>query len=169
MLQVGCGSFGPTHLDAWRRLGLREALWVADPDPEARARAAACDVPAERIVPDYRALLPEVDLVDVVATTELHVEICLAAIEAGKDVFVEKPLSLVADDARRLALAVERRDRVLQVGYYFRHHPLSWYAKERLGRGELGELRYLSANFSGFKRARRDVGCTANDAVHFLD
>ena len=36
-------------------------------------------------------------------------------------------------------------------------------------RGELGELRYLAGNFSGFKRARKDVGCTANDAVHFLD
>jgi len=157
------------HLEAWRRLGLRDALWVADPDPEARARAAAWDIPPERIAADYRAVLPEVDLVDVVAATDLHVEICLAAIEAGKDVFVEKPLTLVADDARRFAAAVELGDRVLQVGYYFRHHPLSWYAKERIEHGDLGALRYLSANFSGFKRARRDVGCTANDAVHFLD
>ena len=169
VLQIGCGAFGPTHLEAWRRLGLREALWVADPDPEACARAAACDIPAERIVADYRTVLPDVDVVDVVAATELHVEICLAAIVAGKDVFVEKPLTLSADGARRLAQAVERSGRVLQVGYYFRHHPLSWYAKERADRGDLGDLRYLSANFSGFKRARRDVGCTANDAVHFLD
>ncbi|MGH6896624.1 MAG: Gfo/Idh/MocA family protein [Geminicoccaceae bacterium] len=169
VLQVGCGSFGPSHLEAWRRLGLREALWVADPDPDARARAAACDIPAERIVADYRAVLPEVDVVDVVAATELHVEICLAAIAAGKDVFVEKPLTLVTAEARKLAAALERSNRVLQVGYYFRHHPLTWYAKERSQRGDLGELRYLSGNFSGFKRARRDVGCTANDAVHFLD
>jgi predicted dehydrogenase len=169
VLQVGCGGFGPTHLEAWRRLGFRDALWVADPDPGARARAAACDIPAARIVADYRAVLDEVDLLDVVAATERHVEICLAAIAAGKDVFVEKPLTLVAADARRLADAVEEADRIVQVGYYFRHHPLSWYAKERLEQAELGELRYLSGNFSGFKRARRDVGCTANDAVHFLD
>jgi predicted dehydrogenase len=169
VLQIGCGSFGPTPLEAWRRLGLGETLWVADPDPDARARAAACNVPAARIAADYRAVLDQVDLVDVVAATDRHVEICLAAIAAGKDVFVEKPLTLVADDARRLAAAVEESDRVLQVGYYFRHRPLTWYARERIGRGEIGELRYLSGNFSGFKRARRDVGCTANDAVHFLD
>jgi predicted dehydrogenase len=169
VLQVGCGSFGPAHLEAWRRLGLRETLWVADPDPDARARAAACDVPAERIVSDYREALPAVEVVDIVAATDRHVEICTAAIAAGKDVFVEKPLTLRADEARRLALTVERSGRVLQVGYYFRHHPLSRYAKERAERGDLGELRYLSADFSGFKRARRDVGCTANDAVHFLD
>lgn len=169
VLQVGCGSFGPTHLEAWRRLGLRASLWVADPDPEARARATASDVPAERIVADFREVLGEVDVVDVVAATDRHVEICQAALAAGKDVFVEKPLTLLADEARRLALAVERAGRVLQVGYYFRHHPLTSYARERIARGELGELRYLSGNFSGFKRARKDVGCTANDAVHFLD
>jgi predicted dehydrogenase len=169
VLQVGCGSFGPTHLEAWRRLDLRASLWVADPDPEARARAAAAGIPAERIVVDYRAVLGEADVVDVVAATERHVEICLAALAAGKDVFVEKPLTLVADDARRLAEAVEDTGRVLQVGYYFRHHPLTAYARERIARGELGELRYLAGNFSGFKRARQDVGCTANDAVHFLD
>jgi predicted dehydrogenase len=129
VLQVGCGGFGPTHLEAWRRLGFRDALWVADPDPEARARAAACDIPAARIVADYRPALGEVDLVDVVAATERHVEICLAAIAAGKDVFVEKPLALVADDARRLAAAVDASDRVLQVGYYYRHHPLTGYAR----------------------------------------
>jgi predicted dehydrogenase len=169
VLQVGCGSFGPSHLEAWRRLGFRDRLWVADPDSDARARAAACDIPAERIVPGYREVLREVDVVDVVAATEVHVEICLAAIAAGKDVFVEKPLTLVADEARKLAQAVARSDRVLQIGYYFRHHPLSWYVKERVRQGEFGELRYLCGNFSGFKRARRDVGCTANDAVHFLD
>ncbi len=169
VLQVGCGSFGPTHLEAWRRLGLRGSLWVADPDPEARAVAAAGDIPPARIVADYREVLREVDVVDIVAATDRHVELCLAALAAGKDVFVEKPLTLVADDARRLADAVEHTGRVLQVGYYFRHHPLTWYARERIARGELGELRYLSGNFSGFKRARKDVGCTANDAVHFLD
>jgi hypothetical protein len=45
VLQIGCGSFGPTHLEAWRRPGLRDSLWVADPHPEARARAAAGDIP----------------------------------------------------------------------------------------------------------------------------
>ena len=58
---------------------------------------------------------------------------------------------------------------MLQVGYYFRHHPLFRYAKERVAAGDLGELRYLSGTFAGFKRARADMGVTASDAVHFLD
>ena len=166
LLQVGCGGFGPVHLAAWRRL--RAEVWIADPDPGARARAAA-HLPAERMVADVRAALGQVALVDVVTPTEQHVALCIAAIEAGKDVFVEKPLTLRADEAQKLAAVVAASDRILQVGYYFRHHPLARYAKARVAQGDVGRLRYLSGSFCGFKRARADIGVTANDAVHFLD
>ncbi|MGH6945553.1 MAG: Gfo/Idh/MocA family protein [Geminicoccaceae bacterium] len=168
VLQAGFGGFGPTHLQAWLRKGFGRHLWIADPDPSARARAAL-HLPAERIVADYREVLEDADLVDVVAPTEEHVEICIAAIEAGKDVLVEKPLTLRVDEAQRLAEIVAASDRILQVGYYFRHHPLARYARDRVTRGDLGRLRYLSGNFYGLKRARGDIGVTANDAVHFLD
>lgn len=166
VLQVGFGGFGPTHLEAWRRL--RADLWIADPDPRARDRATA-HLPAERVVADWRTALDHVALVDVVTPTARHVALCIAAIEAGKDVFVEKPLTLQVEEALRLAAVVARNDRILQVGYYFRHHPLARYARERVTQGDLGRLRYLSGNFYGLKRARGDIGVTANDAVHFLD
>jgi predicted dehydrogenase len=166
VVQVGFGGFGPTHLDAWRRLNAD--LWIADPDSDARARAAR-SVPAERVVADFREALNQIELVDIVAPTEQHVGLCIAAIESGKDVFCEKPLTLQVEEAQRLADVVEASDRILQVGYYFRHHPLAQYAKERVTQGDLGELRYLSGSFFGFKRARGDIGVTANDAVHFLD
>jgi UDP-N-acetylglucosamine 3-dehydrogenase len=166
VLQVGFGGFGPTHLEAWQR---HEAdLWVADLDPAARARAAN-RLPAGRVVADYRAALDQVALVDIVTPTAQHVDLCIAAIEAGKDVFVEKPLTLQVEEALRLADAVAASDRILQVGYYFRHHPLARYARERVAQGDLGWLRYLGGSFCGFKRARADLGVTANDAVHFLD
>jgi predicted dehydrogenase len=166
VLQVGFGGFGPTHLDAWRRLNAD--LWIADPDSGARARAAA-SLPPARVVADVREALDQAQLVDIVAPTDQHAALCIAAIEAGKDVFCEKPLTLQVEEARRLAEVVAASDRILQVGYYFRHHPLAQYAKERVTQGDLGELRYLSGNFCGFKRARADIGVTANDAVHFLD
>jgi predicted dehydrogenase len=166
VLQVGFGGFGPVHLEAWRRL--KADLWIADPDPGARARAAT-HLPAMRVVADWRAALDDVALVDVVTPTARHVDLCIAAIAARKDVFVEKPLTLQVDEARRLAGVVARSNRILQVGYYFRHHPLARYAKDRVAQGDLGRLRYLSGNFYGLKRARGDIGATANDAVHFLD
>ena len=83
--------------------------------------------------------------------------------------FCEKPLTLSLDQAEHLAALVAKTGRILQVGYYFRHHPLFRHARERVAAGDLGELRYLSGTFAGFKRARADIGVTASDAVHFLD
>jgi predicted dehydrogenase len=169
VLQIGCGGFGPCHIEAWRRLGHAEHLIVADPDEAGRARAAQAGLPASRIFCDFAAVLDRVDVVDVVVPTDLHVDICLAALGAGKDVFCEKPLTLDPVDARAVAAAVEAGGRVLQVGYYFRHHPLARFARDRLDEAALGELRYLCASFTGFKRARRDSGALGNDAIHFFD
>jgi UDP-N-acetylglucosamine 3-dehydrogenase len=169
VLQIGFGAFGPAHLEAWLRLGFGDRLWVSDSDPEARARAAAYNLPAERIVADFRTVLDRVELVDVLTPTPAHVAVCGAALEAGRDVFCEKPLTLELPAAERLAAIVEKTGRILQVGYFFRHHPLFRHARERVAEGDLGELRYLSGTFAGFKRARADMGVTASDAVHFLD
>ena len=169
ILQIGFGGFGPVHLDAWCRLGYRDRVWVADPDPAARLLAEGQGVPASHIVADYRDVLERAGLVDVVAPTDRHHAICKDAITAGKDVFAEKPLTMSLEEAEDLAALVKAHARILQVGFYFRHHPLSQSMKNRVTGGDLGELRYLSGNFTGFKRARRDVGATGNDAVHFID
>ena len=69
VLQVGYGAFGPVHLEAWLRLGCGGRLWLADPDPAARARAAAWNLPPERVVADFRSVLDRVDVVDVLTAT----------------------------------------------------------------------------------------------------
>jgi len=84
VLQVGCGAFGPVHLEAWLRLGLGDRLWLADPDPAARARAAAWNLPAERVVADFRDVLDRVEVVDVLTATPAHSAICEAALAAGR-------------------------------------------------------------------------------------
>lgn len=169
VLQVGFGGFGPVHLEAWCKLGFRDRLWIADPDPKARERALDYGLPADRLIADYREALDKIAIVDVVAPTDLHTEICQQAIIAGKDVFAEKPLTMGLAEARDLSALVHRHGCILQVGFYFRHHPLSLHLRDRVAGGDLGALRYLSGQFTGFKRARRDVGATGNDAVHFID
>lgn len=167
--QAGFGAFGPIHLQAWLRIVHRDDLWVVDPDPAARRRALAAGLAPERLADELGVVLDQVDVVDVLSPTPQHVPLASAALAAGRDVFCEKPLTLEPAEAERLAALVDRHDRVLQVGYYFRHHPLFRWARDKVNQGALGPLRYLSGTFAGFKRARGDMGVTASDAVHFMD
>ena len=170
ILQIGLGAFGWNHLCAWQELGVREHYWLAETDAVRRERAVSqYGLARDHVVSDYRQLLDRVDIVDVVTPTDSHFALCREALEAGKDVFVEKPMTMDATQAREVSELVRKSGRVLQVGYYYRCHPTARKVKTWLDAVELGQLRYLSGSFMGFKRARTDVGVTHTDAVHFID
>lgn len=169
IVQVGLGNFGKRHLEAWHRLGFTDRLWIAEPDERQWPEAARHQIPRERIVRTLKPALPHVEVVDIVTPTEQHLDVCLAALEADKDVFIEKPMTMNAADARRVLELSERTARRVQVGYYYRFHPISQRLKAELRAGRLGAIRYLTGNFCGFKRARTDVGVTHTDGIHFLD
>lgn len=169
ILQVGLGNFGKRHLEAWHRLGVGDRLWIAEKDERKWSLTSAYRFPADRLTQDVHQFLGQVDVVDVVTPTQSHVELCTEALEAGKDLFVEKPMALTSGEAQRIADLAERKDRLVQVGFYYRFHPASERLKKLLEEGALGKIRYLSGNFMGFKRARTDVGVTHTDGIHFLD
>lgn len=166
VLLVGHGAFGPAHVSAWARLGHLDRLVVADPAPAARAAARAAGAHA---VDDYRAVLAEADLVDVVTPSDTHAAITLEALAAGCDVFIEKPMTASLDEADRIARRASRAGRLVQVGYFFRHHPMAIALRHRVRDGEAGPVRWIDADFTSLKRPRRDSGVVLNDAVHFLD
>lgn len=169
ILQIGYGGFGPVHLRAWMALGLGDRLWVADPDPAARERARRDGLPEARLLADHRALADPVDAVDIVAPLQLHAPLTLEALAAGRHVFLEKPACVDAHEAEAMIQARAEVDRVVQVGYFFRCHPLAEQARTLVRDGAIGTLRHLSGDFLGYKRARGDSGVVENDAVHFLD
>jgi len=169
ILQIGLGGFGRNHLRAWQEMGRLDDLSVAEMDQSRLAACRAVGIPDERLSTDFTRLLDRADVVDIVTPSTSHYALCAAALEAGKDVFVEKPMTMTSGEAVKLGDLAARRGRMLQVGYYYRFHPLSRHVKERLQRGEAGDLRYISGNFMGFKRARTDVGVTHTDAIHFID
>ncbi|MEW6542393.1 MAG: Gfo/Idh/MocA family oxidoreductase [Nitrospirota bacterium] len=170
ILQIGLGGFGKNHLRAWAQTGRVRDLFVADLS-QGRLKEAQdlFGIPPERLSSDYRQFLPQADIVDIVTPSDSHAEICEEALELGKDVFVEKPMTMTVAEADRIAAAVERSRRILQVGYYYRYHPITKYVREQVRLGQLGALRYLSGQFMGFKRARTDVGVTHTDGIHFID
>jgi len=167
ILQIGFGNFGPTHLAAWRLLGLADGLYVVDPDGQARQRCLELGLPASQICATPAEFLDRADLVVVLAPTDRHFEVCRPVLTAGKHLFIEKPMTATLVEAQ--AMRDLCGDQVVQVGFYFRAHPLAVRAREEAASGRLGALRYISARFHGYKRARGDSGVVGNDGVHFID
>lgn len=167
ILQIGFGNFGATHLAAWRSLGLADGLHVVDPDPAARQRCRDLGLPMERVGASVDEFIDQIELAVVLVPTDRHFEVCQPLLAAGKHLFIEKPMTATLAEAEGLRALL--RDQVVQVGFYFRAHPLAQLVKREVGEGRLGDLRYISARFHGYKRARGDSGVVGNDGVHFID
>ncbi len=145
---LGAGAMGKAHSIAFRsvssifRLPLQPRLVVvADASEELAARAAA-DWGFERHAGDWRAVIddPDVEIVDIALPNSLHREVSLAAIEAGKFVYCEKPMAPTAAEAAEMLGAAERAGVATQVGFNFLKNPVIDLAREIIERGEIGEI-----------------------------
>jgi predicted dehydrogenase len=161
VLQVGLGRFGQSHLRSWRKLAVD--LRVSDHDP---SRLAALPEPSSK---DWRTLLDDADCVDVVTPATSHEEIARTALEGGKHVLVEKPITTTARAGFALAALARERARVLQVGHVFRFTPEAQAVERAVRAGVVGRIRYALGHFMSFKRPRTDGGLAISDGVHLVD
>src|SRR6516162_10526395 len=146
---IGSGFMGQAHADAYRRAGILyrdlprtpELCAIADqneaPGEQARARLSFA-----RAYGDWRRLIedPEVDVVDITTPNHLHVEPALAALEAGKHVYCEKPMAVKLEDAQRMAAAASKAGVKTLVAFNNIKTPAALVAKQIIERGEIGEL-----------------------------
>jgi D-xylose 1-dehydrogenase (NADP+, D-xylono-1,5-lactone-forming) len=116
----------------------------------ARAEAYAQEWGVERAYGSYEELLadPELDAVYNPLPNSLHVEWSLRALEAGKHVLCEKPLSRRPDDVERAFDVAERTGRLLTEAFMYRHNPQTARLKELVDDGAIGELRMVRTAFS---------------------
>ena len=117
---------------------------------EARADEYAREWGIGRAHGSYEALLadPEIEAVYISLPNNLHVEWSIRAVEAGKHVLCEKPLTRRADDAERAFDAAERAGRILSEAFMYRHNPQTARLKSLVEGGAIGELRLVRASFS---------------------
>jgi D-xylose 1-dehydrogenase (NADP+, D-xylono-1,5-lactone-forming) len=125
----------------------------------ARAEAYARERGLERAYGGFDELLadPDVDAVYVALPNALHVEWAIRALEAGKHVLSEKPLTRDPREAERAFDAAERAGRILMEGFMYRHHPQTKRLAQVVRDGELGELRLVRSHFSFTLDRPRDV------------
>ncbi len=162
---LGLGFAGSRlHLPALRRLGA-DVVLAADPDPSMHDRA-----PGIATSRDWRRVLGSDAAAVIVATpAEHHAELALAALSAGKHVYVEKPMATSASKARELAGVVERSGLSLQVGFAYRFHPLWQRVRGLLQAGRLAPPLRFEAEFT---TGRREAGWrdpALDLAVHHID
>jgi myo-inositol 2-dehydrogenase/D-chiro-inositol 1-dehydrogenase len=123
-----------------------DVVAIADVDRNVREQARASFGSTPRIFEDYRQLLDrkDVDVVMIGAPDHWHVKMAVDACRAGKDVYVEKPVSLTIDEGKLLRRVVEETGRVVQVGSWQRSDARYRLAVEMVRAGRLGKLRRVT-------------------------
>ena len=134
---------------------------VQGASPHLRFTAAATRTPDKardfaqthglRMLPDYDAVLadPEIDAVVLATPHSMHTDQIVAAAQAGKHVFSEKPLGLDAASAQRAAQACADHGVTLGVGYNWRYQPALQAIRRLIDDGTLGRVLHLEGNFCG--------------------
>lgn len=167
VLLLGVGRWGTNHLRVARSLPVE--LFVADPAVDRLEIARKAGVKPAQLACDPLAFKSAVDAVVIATPAPSHFDLCRAFLDAGKDVFVEKPITVESAHALRLVELAERRGRILQVGHIFRFDSATQWMRDAITSGEFGQVRILRGCFSGFKRPRNDTGVMFADAIHFVD
>jgi predicted dehydrogenase/acetyltransferase-like isoleucine patch superfamily enzyme len=162
---IGCGYWGKNLVRNLGGLGALAA--ICDPD---RAAAALLAERHRTVIADLDEVLgdPEIEGVAIAAPAALHASLAERAIEAGKHVFVEKPLALTAPEAETLCLLAERRDRRLMVGHLMQYHPGFEKLLELVRGGALGRLQYVYSNRLNLGKVRREEDILWSFAPHDL-
>jgi len=165
--QVGVGYWGPNLLRNFQTLPTARVKTLCDLNGEALARAGG-RYPGLLRTTEYADLLrdPEIGAIVVSSSATTHYRLAQAALEAGKHVFVEKPIALREDEAEILIRLADERGLVLMVGHLLLYHPAVTRLKELLDSGQLGDIYYLYSERRNLGKVRHDENAMWSLAPH---
>lgn len=154
---IGLGYWGPNLARNFAALPDAELAWLCDADPAALERQALLH-PSARTTSEVEELLADesLDAVVVAAPVPQHASLATRALEAGKHVFVEKPLAGTLAEAEALVELADRARGTLMVGHLLEYHPGIERLKRLIDDGELGEIRYVYSQRLNLGQLRAD-------------
>jgi predicted dehydrogenase len=166
---IGCGYWGPNLVRNLAELEEAELAVVADLDP-AKVRRLTRRYPNLRGAASADEVLNDknVDAVVVVTPAETHYEIARRALEAGKHVLVEKPLTMKPADSRALAELADRTGLTLMVGHTFEYNPAVRRLKSLVREESFGRTRYIYSTRVNLGIFRPGINAMWNLAPHDL-
>lgn len=134
---IGAGAWGKNIIRNLAELGALAAIAETDP---ARRREFETGYPEAATGSVDELLASDIDGVAIATPTPTHHDLATQALRAGKDVFIEKPMTPDSATARALVDLAERENRVLMVGHLLLYQPAITWIREFVASGELGEL-----------------------------
>ncbi len=166
---IGAGGMGQHHIRVYSELKNVELAGIADVDVARTAKLAATY--KTKAYTDYKELLKQnLDAVSIVVPTLAHKEVALAAINAGVNILVEKPIADTLENAAEIIKLADKAGLKLMVGHTERFNPAIIKLKEIVNSGILGKIVSISARRVGPYHPRiRDVGIIMDLGVHDID
>lgn len=162
---VGCGYWGRNLVRNFNQLGALRAVCDATEAGRATARQLSPDAKLYESLEEVLRL-PEIAGVALATPAITHFPLALQCLAAGKDVFVEKPLALRADEGRQILAAARAAGRVLVVGHILEYHPAILALRQLIDSGKLGQIRYLYSNRLHFGKIRTEENALWSFAPH---
>lgn len=162
---IGCGYWGKNLVRNFAELGVLNT--VCDMTEQGRATAhtlaPACTITARL---DDVFGNPQIDGVVIATPAETHLSLVMQALQAGKDVFVEKPLALTYEEGAELVRAAHTMQRILMVGHVLEYHPAIVTLRQLIAQGELGKIHYIYSNRLSLGKVRREENILWSFAPH---
>ena len=162
---IGGGYWGKNLIRNFSEIGTLG--WICDTDPE-RRKLLGEDYPEVQLVSAPLSVLenPDVKAVAIATPAETHGALVRQALEAGKDVLVEKPLCLSVKEGKELHQLALQKGSVLMVGHLLWYHPAILKLKQLVDSGELGRIRYIYSNRLNLGKIRREENILWSFAPH---
>ena len=162
---VGCGYWGKNLARNFYALGALHTICDANESTQDKFEELYPDV---HFTSNFTALLdnPEIETVAVAAPAVAHYILTKRLLEAGKDVYVEKPLCLDSKEAKELIQLAKEKGRILMVGHLLQYHPCVEQLQKMIQQGELGKLQYIVSNRLNLGKVRTEENALWNFAPH---
>ncbi len=160
---IGAGHLGKFHLNNWAAIEGVQLVGFCDP-ADANAKLVSEKYGLQRYT-DSEKLIDDCDIIDIVAPTVFHFELCEAAIKKGKHVFVEKPLANTMDKAKELVKLAKEANIKFQVGHVERFNPAFLALKDYVLQPMFIEVHRLAQ----FNPRGTDVSVILDLMIHDID
>lgn len=162
---IGCGYWGKNLVRNFHDLGALRLICDTDPTREPWAKEK---YPDTSFTSSLESVLNDNQIAAIAVATPAitHFDIARAAMQAGKDVFVEKPLALQVWEGEELVELASKNGRILMVGHILLYHPAVIKCGELINRGELGKIQYLYSNRLNIGKIRTEENILWSFAPH---